>query len=152
MFCEIEAEHVDFSQIEMKKLLGSCRIRPALHQMEKHCYLPQRAFMEFHRRAGVHVTAYSPLGNTNPSFADRDGLPPILSNATVKAVAAKYGISPANVLISLQLSVSARSRHILTIIGRMFSVAQVRQPQTYHGESQDRLAESGRHLCNQRLL
>lgn len=103
----VEIEPSDFSQIEMEKLLGSCRIRPALHQMERHCYLPQRAFMDFHRRAGVHVTAYSPLGNTNPSFADRDSLPPILQNGTVKAIAAKYSISPANVLISLQLSVSA---------------------------------------------
>ncbi|WRT70956.1 uncharacterized protein IL334_007955 [Kwoniella shivajii] len=43
-------------------------------------------------------------GNTNPSFADRDPLPPIQKNPAVQALAEKYGISPANVLISLQLS------------------------------------------------
>jgi diketogulonate reductase-like aldo/keto reductase len=56
------------------------------------------------RQIGMHVTAYSPLGNTNPSYDEQNTLPPIQENAAVKRVAAKYGISPANVLISLQLS------------------------------------------------
>ncbi|KAK6906469.1 hypothetical protein I203_100454 [Kwoniella mangroviensis CBS 8507] len=79
-------------------------IKPAVHQLERHPYLPQNAFMKYHKEIGLHVTAYSPLGNTNPSFADRDPLPPIQKNSAVVALAAKYGISPANVLISLQVS------------------------------------------------
>ena len=65
---------------------------------------------------GLHITAYSPLGNTNPSFADRDPLPPILDNEVIKSIAAKYGITPANVLISLQLSVSRQLGQVVDSI------------------------------------
>lgn len=94
----------NFSKVELETLLASCKIRPAVHQLERHPYLPQNAFMKWHKEIGLHVTAYSPLGNTNPSFAERDALPPILKNSTVREVGEKYGLSPANVLISLQLS------------------------------------------------
>ncbi|OCF78781.1 hypothetical protein I204_00725 [Kwoniella mangroviensis CBS 8886] len=94
----------NYSRIELENLWNNCRIKPAVHQLERHPYLPQNAFMKYHKEIGLHVTAYSPLGNTNPSFADRDPLPPIQKNSAVVALAAKYGISPANVLISLQVS------------------------------------------------
>lgn len=96
--------NADFSKVELENLLDTCRIKPAVHQLERHPYLPQNAFMAWHKKIGMHVTAYSPLGNTNPSFAESDTLPPIQKNAAVVALAAKYGISPANVLVSLQLS------------------------------------------------
>lgn len=57
-------------------------------------------------KIGLHVTAYTPLGNTNPSFQAIDKLPPVQESSAVKQVADKWGITPANVLISLQLSVS----------------------------------------------
>ncbi|WWC92584.1 uncharacterized protein L201_007543 [Kwoniella dendrophila CBS 6074] len=94
----------NYSKTEVENLWNDCRIKPAVHQLERHPYLPQKAFMKYHKEIGLHVTAYSPLGNTNPSFADRDPLPPIQKNAAVQALAKKYSISPANVLISLQLS------------------------------------------------
>ncbi|WWC98413.1 hypothetical protein V866_005304 [Kwoniella sp. B9012] len=94
----------NYSKIELENLWNNCRIKPAVHQLERHPYLPQNAFMKYHKEIGLHVTAYSPLGNTNPSFADRDSLPPIQKNSAVVALAEKYGISPANVLISLQVS------------------------------------------------
>ncbi|KAL7422064.1 hypothetical protein Q5752_003839 [Cryptotrichosporon argae] len=93
----------NFSKSELETLLASCTIRPALHQLERHPYLPQNKFMAFHKEIGMHVTAYSPLGNTNPSYAEEGGLPPIQENKAVLAVANKWNISPANVLISLQL-------------------------------------------------
>jgi diketogulonate reductase-like aldo/keto reductase len=43
-------------------------------------------------------------------------LPPILKNPKVVSIATKYGISPANVLISLQLSVSSWSSRSLLLI------------------------------------
>lgn len=49
--------------------------------------------MEFNRSKGIVVTAYSPLGSSNS---------PLLENATVKKLAEKYGVSPANILVSLQ--------------------------------------------------
>ncbi|WVW80697.1 hypothetical protein I302_102683 [Kwoniella bestiolae CBS 10118] len=94
----------NYSKTELDNLWNDCRIKPAVHQLERHPYLPQNAFMKYHKEIGLHVTAYSPLGNTNPSFNDRDSLPPIQKNTAVVALAEKYGISPANVLISLQVS------------------------------------------------
>ncbi|WWC72808.1 uncharacterized protein I206_106772 [Kwoniella pini CBS 10737] len=94
----------NYSKIEVGNLLNNCRIKPAVHQIERHPYLPQNAFMKYHEEIGLHVTAYSPLGNTNPSFSERDSLPPIQKNPAVQALASKYNISTANVLISLQLS------------------------------------------------
>jgi diketogulonate reductase-like aldo/keto reductase len=96
----------DFCKSELETLLPACRIPPALHQFERHPYLPQNAFVAYHQQIGLHISAYTPLGNTNPSFADHDTLPPILENHAVKALAKKHGVSPASILISLQLSVS----------------------------------------------
>lgn len=41
---------VDFSKIELEKLLADCRIRPAVHQLERHPYLPQNAFVPWHKQ------------------------------------------------------------------------------------------------------
>lgn len=54
---------------------------------------PQEELVDFCRRKGIAVTAYSPLGSTNS---------PLLTNPTVVKVAEKHKVGPANVLISLQ--------------------------------------------------
>lgn len=54
----------------------------------------------------MHVTAYSPLGNTNPSYAEKDKAPPIVKHKTVTKLAEKYAATPAQILISLQSAVS----------------------------------------------
>lgn len=53
----------------------------------------QEELVQFSRSKGVAITAYSPLGSSDS---------PLLSNPIVGKVAAKYAVSPANVLISLQ--------------------------------------------------
>ena len=115
---------IDFSKKEVEILLASCRSKPALHQLGKHPYLPQNAFCKWHKEVrplclvpicrysrrtddqiGLHITTYSPLGNTNPSFAAQDEFAPCQEDPAVRELAEKYDITPANVLISLQLSV-----------------------------------------------
>jgi len=39
---------IDYSKKEVEMLLGSAEIRPAVHQLEKHPYLPQNAFCKWH--------------------------------------------------------------------------------------------------------
>jgi glycerol 2-dehydrogenase (NADP+) len=46
-------------------------------------------------KAGIVVTAYSPLGSDNS---------PLLKNDVVVGIAEKYKISPANVLVSFQVN------------------------------------------------
>ena len=53
----------------------------------------------------MHVTAYSPLGNTNPSYAEQDKAAPIVKHKTVQKLAEKYSATPAQILISLQTAV-----------------------------------------------
>ena len=54
---------------------------------------PQQDVVDFCLSKGIAITAYSPLGSDNS---------PLLTNEVVKKIASKKGVSPANVLISLQ--------------------------------------------------
>lgn len=40
---------VDFSKSETETLLASCKVRPAVHQMERHPYCPQHKFVDWHK-------------------------------------------------------------------------------------------------------
>lgn len=53
---------------------------------------PQDDVVEFCQSKGIVLTAYSPLGSDNS---------PLLKNEVVNRLATKYGVLPANVLISL---------------------------------------------------
>ncbi|KAI0783812.1 NADP-dependent oxidoreductase domain-containing protein [Abortiporus biennis] len=66
---------------------------PAVNQVELHPSNVQDELVDYCRKKGIVVTAYSPLGSDKS---------PLLTNKTVEKVAKKYGVSPANVLISLQ--------------------------------------------------
>ncbi|CAK9782714.1 Aldo/keto reductase [Cutaneotrichosporon oleaginosum] len=104
-----EIKVVDVDYVETWKAMEACvnaGLARNIGVSKRHPYLPQNAFMAYHRKVliGMHVTAYSPLGNTNPSYADQNTLPAIQENEVVKSIAHNYGISSANVLISLQLS------------------------------------------------
>ena len=64
--------NVDFSKKEAETLLASCEIRPAVHQLEKHPYLPQNAFCKWHKEVSFFTS--SPL--SHPSCeADKLGRP-----------------------------------------------------------------------------
>jgi alcohol dehydrogenase (NADP+) len=39
-----------------------------VHQIELHPYLQQNSFVAAHRRHNITLTAYAPLGDTNPSY------------------------------------------------------------------------------------
>lgn len=54
---------------------------------------PQHNVVEFCQKKGIVLTAYSPLGPDNS---------PLLKNDVVNKIGNKYGVSPANVLISLR--------------------------------------------------
>lgn len=57
----------NFSPAQLEKLLNSTMHPPSVHQMELHPYLQQSEWVAFHKTHGIHVTAYSPLGGTNPT-------------------------------------------------------------------------------------
>ena len=83
------------STSKLEGLLDSCRIRPAMNQVERHPWLQQNALLEFCRHQGIAITAYSPLGS--PAAG---GPTPLLSEPVIRQIAADHGASPAQVLLA----------------------------------------------------
>jgi glycerol 2-dehydrogenase (NADP+) len=83
----------NFSVEFLERLLAAAEVVPAVNQIEIHPSCPSEDVVAFCRAKGIAVTAYSPLGSDNS---------PLLTNAVVVKLAEKHGVSPANVLISLQ--------------------------------------------------
>ncbi|KAF2225111.1 NADP-dependent oxidoreductase domain-containing protein [Elsinoe ampelina] len=109
----------NFSPAQLDHLLTHSTVPPAVHQMELHPYLQQRDWIAYHSMRGIHVTAYSPLGGTNPTYHNGEGKPDgpvqILSNPVVKAIADKRSCTPAQVVlqwgIQRRTSVIPKSSH-----------------------------------------
>lgn len=88
----------NFNQTQVDDLLASATIMPKVHQFELHPYLQQQAFVDYHKAKNITVTAYAPLGNTNPSYALRARrATPLLQNPVLKEIAAARGCTPAQV-------------------------------------------------------
>ena len=95
----------NFDPIQLNRLIASSTIKPAAHQFEMHPYLQQPEWLEWHQAHGIHVTAYSPLANLNPTYDDPsagdDRPPSLLENSAFKDIAEKRGCSgPAAVALA----------------------------------------------------
>lgn len=60
-------------------------------KVQLHPYLPQTELLDYCTSKGIHLTAYSPLGQTNS---------PLFTDDTIVRIAEKYGISTGQVLLS----------------------------------------------------
>jgi diketogulonate reductase-like aldo/keto reductase len=58
----------NFSQKELERVLKGSSIVPAVVQMELHPWLQQKAFCQFIKSKGIHITQYSPFGNQNEVY------------------------------------------------------------------------------------
>jgi alcohol dehydrogenase (NADP+) len=71
--------------------------------MELHPYLQQQSFVDLHKKLGIQVTAYGPLGGTNPMYKERaarkDAPIPLLEHPVLKAIAKERGCTTAQVSI-----------------------------------------------------
>lgn len=72
----------------LEELLASCEQPPAVNQVEFHPFLYQKELLEYCRRHGVQLEAYSPL-----TRGER------LSDPTVQAIARRHGRTSAQILI-----------------------------------------------------
>ncbi|CAI7613455.1 hypothetical protein PENPOL_c003G01957 [Penicillium polonicum] len=79
----------------LEELLPQATIVPAANQIENHPLLPQQEIVDFCNKAGIHITAYSPLGSTGS---------PLFTAEPIVAVAEKRGVSPATVLLSWHIA------------------------------------------------
>ena len=84
-------------------VLGECRVKPSVNQVECGAHFRQEALLEACKTRGVVMQAYGPLGSGDQFSADglnrkRSGPPP-LEHPAVVAAAADTGMTPAQVLI-----------------------------------------------------
>ena len=94
----------NFSSRKLRDLITHCRIRPEVNQVERHPLLQQPQLLADCATAGVHVTAYSPLGSGDrPAALKGADEPVLLENPVIVAIAAEHGCSPAQVLIAWHL-------------------------------------------------
>jgi len=102
------ARHIGVSNCgigHLRPLIESARIRPEMNQIELHPYLQQPEMTAFCREAGIHLTAYSPLGSADrPAVLRSEGEPRLLDDPTVAAVAGRHGVTPAQVLLAWALT------------------------------------------------
>ncbi|KAK4457863.1 hypothetical protein QBC42DRAFT_278060 [Cladorrhinum samala] len=69
----------------------SCKIVPAVNQIELHPGNPSPKLVEYCRSKGIHPSAYSPLGSSNS---------PLYSNDTIAQIAKDKGKTPQQVLLA----------------------------------------------------
>ncbi|KAL1925507.1 uncharacterized protein VTP21DRAFT_390 [Calcarisporiella thermophila] len=84
----------NFNIPRLEKLLKTAKIVPAVNQVELHPYLPQEELVAYCNQKGIHVSAYSPLGN------NLRGMKKVIDEEVVVEVAKKNNKTPAQVLIS----------------------------------------------------
>jgi alcohol dehydrogenase (NADP+) len=105
----------NFSPLQLRNLIGETRVKPAVHQMELHPYLQQEAWIAANRALGISITAYSPLGNSNPTYHSflsspvsffssllnlkGQSPPPLLENEVLKDIAQQRNCTPAQVAL-----------------------------------------------------
>lgn len=112
----------------LEELKKTWKVVPAVNQVELHPFLPQHALREWCAKESILLEAYSPLGSTSKcllphplqgqlgvqcwvesgagnTVAD-SGLSdsPLLPDPEINAIANKYGVSPATVLISYHVN------------------------------------------------
>ncbi|CAN9282161.1 unnamed protein product [Alternaria alternata] len=79
----------------LEKLSKTWKVVPAVNQVELHPLLPQHKLREYCAKYDILLEAYSPLGSAGA---------PIMSDDSIQAVAKKYDVSPATILISYHVN------------------------------------------------
>ena len=86
---------------KMDALLGACRIRPALNQMELHPHLQQRELFDYLVQQEIQPVGYCPIGSPNRPERDRTpGDTVDTSDPVIVEIANRLGVHPALVCIS----------------------------------------------------
>ncbi|KAL9607909.1 MAG: hypothetical protein Q9167_007230 [Letrouitia subvulpina] len=93
----------NFSPVQLRDLIAHSNTKPAVHQFETHPYLQQTEWLHWHQEHGIHVTAFSPLGNLNPAY-DSSSLPLLVKNSVVQTIAEKRECTPAQVILKWGIS------------------------------------------------
>lgn len=96
----------NFAPHQLQVLLNHTTHVPFAHQMELHPYLQQTNWITFHQDLGIHVTAYSPLAGSNPTYDGQPigGPPQLLKNKDIIEIGNKRHCTAAQVALAWGLS------------------------------------------------
>ncbi|KAJ7663834.1 NADP-dependent oxidoreductase domain-containing protein [Mycena polygramma] len=83
----------NFSIKTLEQLFKTAKIVPAVNQVEMHPYLAQTELLEYCRKKGIVVTAYSPSGHAQ-----------VRNDPTIVALAEKYKVSPTQIILAWHLA------------------------------------------------
>ncbi|VDC01485.1 unnamed protein product [Peniophora sp. CBMAI 1063] len=86
----------NFSVKTLKRLEETWKVVPAVDQIEMHPFLPQNELKAYCEEKGIHLTAYSPVGQ--PSETSK--APSLLKNDLIVELAGKYSATPGQILLS----------------------------------------------------
>ena len=114
----------NFSPKQLEDLISRSTIKPAVHQFELHPYLQQVDWVQWHQDHEIHVTAYSPLANLNPTYGSpgrSKGTPPsLLENEDISKIAKERGCTNAQIALKWGIdrgtSVIPKSSHVHRIL------------------------------------
>ncbi len=98
------ARHIGVSNFSLKKLselVGNCRIKPEVLQVELHPLLQQKELVDYCKNQNIIITAYAPLGSKDRASAMKStDEPDLMKNEVVKAIAEKHNCTPAQILLA----------------------------------------------------
>jgi alcohol dehydrogenase (NADP+) len=98
------ARHIgvcNFNKHKLKTLSEQAKIIPEMNQVELHPMLHQTDLLEFCKKNGTYVTAYSPLGSPDRSAEMKAADEPnLFQNPVVKELAQKHNCSEAQIMIA----------------------------------------------------
>lgn len=79
----------NFAPAHLDRIIAETGVTPAVNQIELHPYFPQPEMRRVNADLGVVTESWSPLGKRQAPYAE----------ATVRAVAERYGVTPAQVVL-----------------------------------------------------
>lgn len=82
----------NFTQPMLEGIIKATGVTPAVNQIEAHPLLPQDDLVKFSQEKGIHVTAYSPLGNAG-GYGEDAKSKDIVGSKQVQEVAKKVSFS-----------------------------------------------------------
>lgn len=90
----------NFSKSELDRLLASAKVTPAAHQLELHPYLVQQEFDDYQQSKGIHITQYSPFGNSNEIYSKGQKMGKLIDDHALTEIGKNYGKSGAQVALA----------------------------------------------------
>ena len=93
----------NFTPSHIEGIIKATGFTPAVNQIEHHPLLPQEDLVRYSEFKGIHLTGYSPLGNSAMYLANSKEDPKkyeLTTSEEVTSVAKKHNVDPAQVLIA----------------------------------------------------